>query len=252
MSNQPERAAILALEERALNAWPAISVTLRDGWLLRRSHGHTKRANCVHMLYPGNDPTADKVAWAEAFYRESGQPPIFRITPLTPADLEQVLVSRGYRTVEPSLVKVGRIDPGWRQHENVLFSALDNADWIEAFAAAAALTPIHTAALHQMLRAVVPTSTLAHIEEDGVPVAFGMAVVERGQVGFFEMLTLPEARRRGFAAAIMESLLVWARNQGANTATLQVVEANGPARALYERFGLSTLYGYHYLVGDAV
>ena len=91
--------------------------------------------NCVHMLYPGNEPIAEKVAWAESLYRAAGQPPIFRITPLTPGDLEPTLASRGYRVVEPSLVKVGRIDSGCRRHENVLFSNLDNADWIEHFAA---------------------------------------------------------------------------------------------------------------------
>ena len=114
-----------------------------------------------------------------------------------------------------------------------------------------ALTPQHTAVLHRMLGAVIPTSTLAHIEEDGRPVAFGMAVVERGTVGFFEMLTLPEVRRHGFATAIVESLLVWAREHGACKATLQVVAANSPCQALYERFGLSTLYDYRYLVGPA-
>ena len=251
MSDVPDRETILALEERALNAWPAVSVTHRDGWLLRCSSGHTKRANCVHMLHPGEEPVADKISWVEEHYRHRGLPPIFRMTPLTPRGVEEILTSRGYRVVEPSLVKLGKIEADWHQHDNVLFSALDNSRWIENFARAAKLTPVHAVVLHQMLRAVAPASILAHLEEDGAPVAFGMAVVENGCVGFFEMLTLPEVRRHGYAAAIMESLFAWARDQGASMGTLQVVETNSPARALYERFGMRTLYGYHYLVGPA-
>jgi ribosomal protein S18 acetylase RimI-like enzyme len=45
----------------------------------------------------------------------------------------------------------------------------------------------------------------------------------------------------------------WARrDQAASAACLQVVEANAPARRLYERMGFSApLYGYHYRLKEA-
>jgi GNAT superfamily N-acetyltransferase len=75
-------------------------------------------------------------------------------------------------------------------------------------------------------------------------------VVERGHVGFFDMLTVPAMRRRGLGHKIMETLFAWARDRGAEEGTLQVVEANSAARALYGSFGFRTLYGYRYRVRD--
>jgi N-acetylglutamate synthase len=250
MSDRPDPRTVLALEELALNAWPALRVMLRDGWLLRQAGGHTKRANAVHMLHPGHDPLADKIAWAEAHYRAAGLPAIFRLTPLAPDGLEDMLAERGYRVVEPSLVQVTEIDPAWQSHDEVLMTALPDAGWTEAYARAAELTPEHGAVLDAMLRAVAPPAVVARIVQDGAPVAFGMAVVERGHVGFFDMRTLPAARRRGYGRMIMESLFAWARGQGATKGTLQVVEANQPARALYRKFGFRPVYGYRYRVGS--
>ena len=86
------------------------------------------------------------------------------------------------------------------------------------------------------------------ISQDGVPVACGIAVLERELVGLFDVVTLPHARRQGHANALVESLLAWGRNGGARHAYLQVVEANQPARALYQRLGFDDLYRYWYRV----
>ena len=248
MPERPDASTVLTLEELALNAWPALSVLARDGWLLRLADGLTKRANSVHMLHPSNEPLADKIAWAEACFRRAGLPAIFRLTPLAPDGIEEILAARGYDVIEPSLVQVAEIDQSWRRHDEVVMTNLPDPNWIDAYARAAALTSIQNAALHLMLRAVAAPAILAHIECDGSSVAFGMAVVERGYVGFFDMLTLPGARRRGYGRMIMENLFAWAGQQGATRGTLQVVETNGPARALYEGFGFKPVYGYRYRV----
>lgn len=249
MSPSPDPRTVLALEELALNAWPATSVLVRDGWLLRLTGGYTKRANSVHMLQAGHEPFADKIAWAEARYAAAGQPAIFRLTPLTPGGIDEMLAERGYQIVEPSLVQVTHVDPVWRRHDEVLMTTLPDADWTDAYTRAAALTPGHSAMLCAILKALTLPAILARIERDGVPVAFGMAVVERGHVGIFDMLTAPGARRRGLGRKIMESLFAWAGDQGAIKGTLQVVEANAPALALYKSFGFRTVYGYRYRVG---
>jgi GNAT superfamily N-acetyltransferase len=251
MPASPESRTVLELEELALNAWPARSVLVRDGWLLRLAGGYTKRANSVHMLQAGHESLADKIAWAESRYAADGQPAIFRLTPLAPDGIEERLAERGYDIVEPSLVQVTRVDPSWRRHDDVVMTGLPDPDWTDAYACAAGLAPGHRAARHGILAAVAPPAILAHIERHGRPVAFGMAVVERGHVGFFDMLTSPDLRRQGLGRRIMESLFAWARDAGATTGTLQVVEDNAPARALYASFGFRSVYGYRYRVGPA-
>ena len=248
MSASPDSQTVLALEEVALNAWPALSVMARDGWLLRLAAGFTKRANSVHALYPGREPIADKIAWAETVYRDAGRPAIFRLTPLAPAGLEEELARRDYRVVEPSLVQVSDLDPCWRHDAGVIISAVPDPIWTAAYARAAGLAPAQAEALAAMLAAVAAPVRLARIEQEGIPIAFGMAVVERGTVGFFDMLTLPDFRRQGCGRRIMASLFAWARGSGATRGTLQVVEANAPARELYGAFGFRPLYGYRYRV----
>lgn len=47
----------------------------------------------------------------------------------------------------------------------------------------------------------------------------------------------PDWRRRGWAAALLDGAVVWARGRGVERIHLEVGEANRPARALYEHFG---------------
>ena len=47
-----DAAEILAIEQRALNAWPALESATVDGWSLRAAGGWTKRSNSANPLAP--------------------------------------------------------------------------------------------------------------------------------------------------------------------------------------------------------
>lgn len=248
MQDESASGLVRELEEISRNAWPALRQAERDGWLLRQARGHTKRANSVHAILPGDRPLADVIAWAETCYARAGLATIFRLTPLSPEALEDALAARGYVLVEPSLVQVTDMQSGWSYAPDVMLTDLDDPTWLTAFARADGLSTAQQATLHAMLAAIVPNATLARIEQHGEAVAFGMAVAERGYVSFYDMLTRSDHRRRGHGRRIMESLMAWGRDHGARRGALQVVEANAPARALYASFGFSTVYGYRYRV----
>ena len=93
-----------SMEESALNSWPALQQMLYDGWVLRFSKGYTKRANSVNPLYLSRLESIPKVAVCENLYRERSMPPIFRLTPLAPEDLDSILDVRGYKRIDPTLV----------------------------------------------------------------------------------------------------------------------------------------------------
>ena len=74
------------------------------------------------------------------------------------------------------------------------------------------------------------------VRHDGEPVAFaGLLVLER--VGYLDnVVTLPEARRRGYASGLTARAVEEARASGAER-TYLMADPNGNARAIYERLG---------------
>ena len=78
------------------------------------------------------------------------------------------------------------------------------------------------------------------------PVACGLGVLEREWVGLFDIVTRPDARRRGHGTRVMRFILDWARQHRASHAYLQVMRENQPAIRLYEKLGFHEAYGYWY------
>ena len=77
-------------------------------------------------------------------------------------------------------------------------------------------------------------------------VCTAQVAVEDDLVGVFDVVTAPDARRRGYATLACASLLSWAWQHGAQAAYLQVSADNAPAIASYRKFGFATVYTYHY------
>lgn len=79
------------------------------------------------------------------------------------------------------------------------------------------------------------------VTENDVPVAYGgmLTVLDEGQIT--NIATLPECRRRGYAAAVVAALLEEARSRKLAFVTLEVRETNAPAIALYEKFGFAVV-----------
>ena len=63
-----------------------------------------------------------------------------------------------------------------------------------------------------------------------------------GDTAVWFVATLPHAQRRGLAAAILQRLLLDARERGQQTASLQASQAGRP---LYERLGFASVGELH-------
>jgi N-acetylglutamate synthase len=250
----------LEIERRALAAWPAATVEDLDGWKLRYTAGVTRRANSV---WPGGlhggIPLDERIDRVERFYDGRGAPAIFQLAPLPgAAGLDAALARRGYRIDAPVWVQTAPLDalaarsaPGGGEAARSLAIAVQRAPdaaWLHVAVDRGRFRDardVFTALLGRIGDRARYATALAGDD----PVAIALGVVDPPYVGLFNMVTLPEHRRRGAARALLGALARDALTAGASEAYLQVEQDNVGALALYGSAGFSTRYGYHYRVG---
>jgi ribosomal protein S18 acetylase RimI-like enzyme len=238
------------LEELTLNSSAPPGQLLYDGWLLRFSPGKAKRARSINAIYPSRLPVPEKIAHCERVYRERGLPAIFRLSELTEEPgLERALEERGYERFNETQVRVADIDPGMLslvEQREASLAAPRLEEWFDMVGDLRG-SPIEHRSAHLARLAALPLDLrpVALLEGDA-PVATGLAILEDGYVGLFDVVTREAARRRGFARDVVSALLRWGWAQGARRAYLQVEQGNAPAIALYDGFGFGRAYGYWY------
>src|SRR5215471_20412723 len=132
------RNELLAIEQAAVAAWPALETTDIDGWLWRYSGGGSQRANSVSPLVFRGTDVGRAIATAEARYRARGAAAMFQICDVNvPADLDRRLEQRGYRLQEPCTCLAKRIDPsaGASFDANVELAQGPSEDWLSVYLA---------------------------------------------------------------------------------------------------------------------
>jgi GNAT superfamily N-acetyltransferase len=242
------------IEELSLNAWPALQTICYDGWLLRFANGYTSRANSVNPLYASNLPLLAKIQYCEQLYAARGQNTIFKLSPSN-ARLDSILAALGYtyhnlthvQTFELAATKKFSMETTIAGVKISLTSSL-SAAWLETFCQINNVSAQYQSTLAQMLSLLVPSHCFALLYKEGRPVATGLAVLERGQLGLFEIATDSTYRKQGLARELIIHLLAWGQQHGATNAYLQVVADNTSAVKLYHKLGFVTSYHYWYRV----
>jgi len=264
----PESDAIRILEECAMNAWPAHQSVLCDGWVLRLAAGYTKRANSANALFPSGR-FSEIVPLVETFYARHALPTVFRLSPLAGSEPASVLDAAGYRYVDPTLVMTLAlaappaapiavpiaVPPASTPaielaplDDEVIIEPSPSAEWREGFSRANAVAPASRPVHDRMLALIALPAAFATLTRDSVPIAYGLAVAERGKVGLFDIVVTPAARGRGAGQKLIAALIRWGQGQGAAQAYLQVTASNTAAVGLYRKLGFALAYEYHYRV----
>ena len=249
---------VLGLEERGFNAWPAPRNVYFGGWVFRLGGGYTKRANSANSLGDRREMRADSInAWtpardfreimaeAERFYAANGQPTIFRLTPLAGPDADPLLATAGYERLDPSTVMTAPLDAALPD-ARISLAPGPTPSWLNGIAAAQGVAPSQRLIHDCIVQAIAPPAAFATARVGGATAGFGLAVLDRGAVGLFDIVVRPEFRRAGFGRALTVALMEFGRAEGAGTAYLQVIDANLAARSLYDRLGFRAAYPYHY------
>jgi len=235
----PSAPDIRSLEAVGYKIWVSPEVEELDGWRLRHARGLTGRANSVFPNESGAMALDEKIARVEAWYAERGQPPRFQLTDGSlPAGLAETLHARGYEPAgSPVSVETSRLPPLEEDTRVELHETLDDA-WVELWSATRGSSDLDTA------RALLTGSPGRTVFARIPGAAVGRAVACGDWLGITSMVTLPEARRRGFARAIVESLVSWGLGAGATDGFLQT--DSEIARALYAQFDWREQYTYRY------
>lgn len=243
------------VEETCMNAWPALKEVHYDGWLIRLANGATRRTNSVNVVGPGRRPLPEKIAYCEAIYRAHGQPSYFRLLSDCDPALEKALDARGYRAEDETLT----LYMNFRKHRPkapdpaILTDVREGrptSAWLEAHRVHSRRTPEEAGALHTVLASLAVPALFAEARgTDGHIASVAFCGIHQNIACVQWVVTDPEQRRMGLSHAALCALLSRARDAGAKGACLQVLAANTPAIALYERLGFACeLYRYHYRV----
>jgi ribosomal protein S18 acetylase RimI-like enzyme len=232
------------LEELSLNSSAPPAQLLYDGWLVRLSPGKAKRARSVNAVYGSTIPLAKKIEYCERLYLDANLPMLFRITPFSePPGLEAELARRGYTQLEPTAVESAALE---RPPESGDARPMELGAWIDAVGELRGSPPAHRESHLARLERMPLAKCAVAVEDNGQVMATGLAIVEDGVAGLFDIVTRENARRRGYARRVVSTLLHLAHGLGARHAYLQVESTNMAARALYRDFGFVERYPYWY------
>ena len=241
---------IQKIEEISLNAWPALETIHYDGWIIRFANGVTKRSNSVNPIYESSENIDDKIDFCERFYRSKALPVCFKITDIAqPSGLDKVLEARSYEhkfDVSVQLMDISKLSTDIDKNIHLL----ENTDeiWLDQYIKMNGSKQSDKPVYKKIIDQIVPPKCLFALALNELVIGCGLGVVEDKYIGLFDIVIDPQYRNQGFGKLLVENILKWGKDKGAETAYLQVLADNDPAIRLYEKVGFREEYKYWYRI----
>lgn len=246
---------VCELEEAVVDAWPAEDTHELDGWLLRASPGPTRRGNSVATLaLHSTKPLEACIDEVEQWYAARGRSAVFQIGPCArPKELDALLERRGYAESPKAACAMaaafrvsalaGAVDLDARVESKL------PAAWSDVQARAGRFADDLPGLRGFLRRLGSRCRYVTAFDANGEPLACGLGIASEARLGVYAMLTLPAARRKGAARALLRALGKSALEDGMRELYLLVDLDNAPARALYQSAGFQDVYTYYYRTG---
>jgi GNAT superfamily N-acetyltransferase len=184
----------------------------------------------------------------ERFFFERGAPALHEVSPLAGVAAVNLLCARGYRPVEISSVLYRPVEQAARAfaegitvrvtgpEEADLWAGVGTAGWSQEH-------PELSDFLHQIgtIGSARPSTVSFLGEVNGQPGAAGALSIHDGVALFAGTATVPERRRRGLHAALLEARMRYAFEHGCDVA-MMVAEAGSASQRNAERKGFRIAY----------
>lgn len=234
-----DRETVAAVERRTVRAVPAVESTTLEGWHVPFGRGQVRRANAVTTFGTTPWDLFETVETVERRYQTRQRAVVFRLTDLD-AELDDLLFARGYERSGEVVVMTG---PAAGEHDaSVSIATAATPSWLADLRRLMGSTDERVAELGESLSGL----TLRHGAFRIADRAVGLAVIDDGWVGLFDVAVAEEHRRGGLGRRICSAMLAWAVDLDATNAYVQVLADNTPALGLYRALGLSESYRYWY------
>jgi ribosomal protein S18 acetylase RimI-like enzyme len=237
------------LDDLMHRAWPGLSTCRIDGWVARFAAGVTQRANSVLPIDCPTDLT-DAIDEVESLYRARGLPPTFQISPAAqPGVLDTMLAGREYQLRTPTLVQVARVDAAVRKPASpdtqLTVDEEPGEEWMRLWWRVDRRGGLEAREIARRILSSCPALYARSSDDAGTTAVGRLAMLDRWG-GIYCMAVREDVRRRGYARAILHTLLREAEERRIQQVWLQVVADNLGARALYTQAGFVDASSYHY------
>jgi ribosomal protein S18 acetylase RimI-like enzyme len=236
-------------EELSFNSFPALQTQLYDGWVLRFANGFGNRANSISAVYPSKIDVRDKINECEGIYARAGLPAVFKITDAADEGYDGLLAGMGYGVLHSTDVMAVDLRGKQFDYSDCEISDNDDDEWFDLYYKMNNYTDDKTKeTIKAIARNTVHESKYVKLVKDGVFVACGSFVAERGYMALLNVTVASGERGKGYGFELCSSLLAEAQRSGAVTGYLQVMQNNEAALSLYKKLGYKKLYSYWYRV----
>ncbi|MCX6468416.1 MAG: GNAT family N-acetyltransferase [Corynebacteriales bacterium] len=256
LSDRPVRnSEIRALERAAARGWPGFESTTIGGWFVRAGGGFSRRANSAVPLERGATLDGGVVEALSAFYADRDLSArcavVERLIPSVHVDPDRFEIEAIAMVRSAEAMDV-------RRDVEITMTDTPSDAWIHAYLGSA-----DRVGSPELVRRVVTASMDGSLGFASVTDAEEIVAIGRGAVttdesfdagsrgaawnGITCLWTDPRLRGSGVGTAVIDRLLTWGREFGAEQAYLQVETTNTAAIRLYRRLGFIRHHTYGYL-----
>lgn len=236
---------IMELENLSNKTWPAPTSITRGGWIYRKAHGITFRANSVFPSGPAPygqplENIADEISFCINFYKESGINPAILIPLPAYSELDRYLENLGWTSEIQARFLVKDLE-GKTPEEISDYTFQVSRDPSPEWLAVQADEDI------EEIMVAFPSMYLS-LSHNKKIIATARVAVDGKWAILTRFFVSTDYRGIGLGKALMEKVEYVASNEGATKISLQVDETNEVALALYEKLGYRTHHQYVYRV----